>query len=521
MALENGFNLGTAFAKVVLDASGLDTGINTAKDKLGGLSGAGVSLGNSLMSIGAKATRAGALIASPFLLLGTIGVKAAMESEAATAQLNAVLESTGGVAGVTAEGALALANQLQNVTTYSDEATLGAENMLLTFTNIGAEGGVFDMATVTALDMSTALGQDLKSSSIQLGKALNDPINGITALQRVGVTFTDEQKNMIKAMVDSGDTMGAQKLILQELQREFGGSAVAAGQTFGGQVAILTNKLDNVSETIGVALIPALTTLLTNAQPVIDAVAHWIELNPDLVGQIALIVGGLLIAGPILTGVGAVITVVSSAVGVLSGAIGFLLSPVGLLIAGIAGIIFVANELYPGGIAKLFIDAAASATMLAGIFRLILGTAVQWIKDRIAELVNTILDAIGRINELRNAITGGLGAYGGAASNLGAALNSGATPGQFLDALGRAISGRDSGGAGMAGNPYLIGTGAQPEMFIPNSNGTFIPNADKLMGGGDTYNVTIAANSYAEGQAAADGFNSGIMQFKRARGLTG
>jgi len=30
--------------------------------------------------------------------------------------------------------------------------------------------------------MSTAMGQDLKSSAIQLGKALNDPIQGVAAL---------------------------------------------------------------------------------------------------------------------------------------------------------------------------------------------------------------------------------------------------------------------------------------------------------------------------------------------------
>ena len=47
---------------------------------------------------------------------------------------------------------------------------------------------------------------------------------------------------------------------------------------------------------------------------------------------------------------------------------------------------------------------------------------------------------------------------------------------------------RDSGGSGVAGTPYMIGTGAQPEMFVPNTNGTFVPNADKM---GATYNITI------------------------------
>lgn len=99
--------------------------------------------------------------------------------------------------------------------------------MLLTFTNIGKD--VFPDATSTMLDMATAMNggltpsaEQLKGTSIQLGKALNDPISGISALSKVGVTFTEQQKKQIEAMVQAGDAAGAQKLILAELGREFG-----------------------------------------------------------------------------------------------------------------------------------------------------------------------------------------------------------------------------------------------------------------------------------------------------------
>jgi hypothetical protein len=110
--------------------------------------------------------------------------------------------------------------------------------------------------------MSQALGQDLKSSAIQLGKALQDPIEGVTALRRVGVNFTDEQKNMIEALVKSGKLEEAQTFILKELQTEFGGSARAAGQTFAGQLEILKNGLGNVKETIGGPLLGVLGNLV-------------------------------------------------------------------------------------------------------------------------------------------------------------------------------------------------------------------------------------------------------------------
>lgn len=37
---------------------------------------------------------------------------------------------------------------------------------------------------------------------------------------------------------------------------------------------------------------------------------------------------------------------------------------------------------------------------------------------------------------------------------------------------------RDSGGKGFAGDLYMIGTGAQPELFVPEQNGMFYPNSE-------------------------------------------
>ena len=144
-------------------------------------------------------------------------------------------------------------------------------------TNVRNEAGkgndVFNQATRTIADMSTALGQDTKSSAMQLGKALNDPIKGITALQRVGVSFTAGQKDQIKAMVASGDVMGAQKIILGELNKEFGGSAEAAGKTLPGQLNILKARLSEVAQGIAEKLIPVLTQVVNWVS------AHWPQIS--------------------------------------------------------------------------------------------------------------------------------------------------------------------------------------------------------------------------------------------------
>jgi hypothetical protein len=176
-------------------------------------------------------------------------VKAFGESEDTAAQLDAVLKSTAGAAGVTKQAALDLAAGLQATTTYSDEAVLSAENLLLTFTSIGKD--IFPEATRTVLDMSTALGQDTKASAVQLGKALQDPINGVTALRRVGVNFSEAQQEVIKNLVETGRSAEAQKLILKELNTEFGGSATAAASTFNGQLKQVWNNINDVMEVVG------------------------------------------------------------------------------------------------------------------------------------------------------------------------------------------------------------------------------------------------------------------------------
>lgn len=163
-------------------------------------------------------------------------ISEARESVKVQRVTEAVIRSTGGSAKVTAKHVGNLANSLSAMSGVDDEVIQGAENLLLTFTNVRNVGKnrIFDQASSSIVDMTAAMNngqvtqEGLKASTIQVGKALNDPIKGITALTRVGVTFTDAQKNQIKSMVASGDTMGAQKVILAELNKEFGGAAKAA-----------------------------------------------------------------------------------------------------------------------------------------------------------------------------------------------------------------------------------------------------------------------------------------------------
>jgi hypothetical protein len=186
----------------------------------------------------------------------------ARESQKVAAQTGAVIKSTGGVANVTAKSMDRLASSISRKSGIDDEAIASAGNMLLTFTNVRNEAGkgnkVFDQTVRAATDMSVALGTDGKAAAMQLGKALNDPVKGLTKLQRSGVTFTEQQKKQVEAMVKSGNTLGAQKLILREVNKEFGGSA-AAQATAGDKFKV---AFGNLQESIGNALLPVLDKAL-------------------------------------------------------------------------------------------------------------------------------------------------------------------------------------------------------------------------------------------------------------------
>ena len=202
----------------------------------------------------------------------------AAEQQRVEAQLAATLESTGHAAGMSAEELKKLAGDLQTMTTYGDEAIIASESLLLTFTQIGRD--TFPRAQTAILDMATAMGTDLKAATIQVGKALNDPIKGVSALAEAGIQFSDAQKEMIATMVETGDTAGAQALILKELETQFGGSAAAAADTFGGRMTQLQNIIGDVGEEIGNQLLPAMKTIAEEAGPaILDAVR---ELNPEI-----------------------------------------------------------------------------------------------------------------------------------------------------------------------------------------------------------------------------------------------
>jgi chromosome segregation ATPase len=223
---------GTTSKKVAATTRKAFSGVGTAVTKL---RGAFVALGGAL-------------------ILREI-TRATERQAQAEAVLNNLIETTGGAAGLTAAELKKMASEMQSVTLFGDEMVIEAQNILLTFTKIGRE--VFPEATKRAADLATILAQgsggevDLKAAAIQLGKALNDPIANLSALSRAGIQFSEDQKETIKGLVESNRLLDAQKIILAELEKQFGGTAEAARDRLGGAFAALRVRSSDLFEVIG------------------------------------------------------------------------------------------------------------------------------------------------------------------------------------------------------------------------------------------------------------------------------
>jgi hypothetical protein len=177
------------------------------------------------------------------------------KAQIASRKLGSVLESMG-VASATAR-VDAYAESLQNLVGIDADVIKGTQTILGTFSGltstIDKAGGVFDRATVAAFDLASAGIGTAERNAIQLGKALQDPIRGLTSLRKSGVSFTEQEKAKIKTLVESNRTLEAQDLILSAIETQVGGTAAAGASSF----ARLQLTFDSIADTIGESLLPA------------------------------------------------------------------------------------------------------------------------------------------------------------------------------------------------------------------------------------------------------------------------
>lgn len=212
-----------------------------------------------------------------------------------------LIENTGGSAGVTADEILALGDSLERVTNFESEATQEAANLLLGFKNVRNEVGegnaVFDRAVLAGGDLAAVMNSDLSSATRNLGRALEDPVRGVNQLRRANIIFTEEQKDLVRSLVEQGDVLGAQTLILDEVESRVGGVAEATAQASDR----IRNSLGNIGEEFGAGLLPAMDEFADRAPELVDELGPaFRDLGEALGGVFGAGIDALLELSPLL-----------------------------------------------------------------------------------------------------------------------------------------------------------------------------------------------------------------------------
>jgi hypothetical protein len=342
-----------------------------------------------------------------------------------------------------------LANKTARQTGLDQNAIKETQAKLLTFKNLAKSadevGGAFDRATKAAIDLAAAGFGEATSNAVQLGKALEDPIKGISALTRSGVTFTEAEKEKIKVLVESGNILEAQEMILKAIETQVGGTADATANA--------SDKLkvafSQVQESIGLALLPAFEALV----PYLERFAEWAAKNPGVIVAIATSIGVL-------------------AASIIAVNVALALNPLVLLIAGIVGLA-AASVLFGPQIRAFFANIKKDVQDLLGPFGILLNQFFQ-------------------LGKLASGDVGGGGGLGGVLSRV---FGTGKTLFPGLGALSNVVPGLADGGivkARPGGTLALIGEGGRDEAVVPlGRSGSAFPT------GGMTINVTGALDPVA------------------------
>jgi phage-related protein len=504
---------GTRTLKLSLlaDVAGLSKGLNQGTNEVQGFGSKMANFGKKAAAAFAVAGIAAAAFAVKFAKDAIVAGEAAATANARIEQINKSMGLFGESTNEVNKALIDYAEKTARATGVDTNSIKATQAKLLTFKELAATaneiGGNFERTTKAAIDLGAAGFGTAELNAVALGKALNDPIKGISALSRNGITFTESEKDRIKVLVESNKVGEAQNMILKAIETQVGGTAEATANA--------TDKMrvgfTQITETVGIALLPVFEKL-TNF--VIDQIF------------------------PAFDKIGAQFAGITSQLGenllpALDNLVTFFQDY--LIPVFKAYYEFIINDLIPAivnffqpalaGISKAFSSVSKSlqnnkeklkplfdlfqeffefaskylapflGTVLGKAFQ-VLGSVISGIITIFANLVNIISSAINGIKTLISLVSN---------INLGSIASK-------LNPFG---GGRASGGSVMSGTSYLVGERGA-ELFTPSSNGTITPNS--ALGGGNTYNITV--NGALDGESVSRQIID-LLNRSQARGTQG
>jgi len=341
-----------------------------------------------------------AFVTAPMIGMAAAAVQGAKSQAAAMAQVDAAIASMGNQAKLSGDELSKFADQLELKSLFdADEILKKSTANLLTFGNVAGQN--FKLAQQAAVDLATRMDGDLQAATLMIGKALNDPIKGLTALSRAGIQFSEQQKEQIKTMQAAGDVAGAQAIMLAELNKQFGGAAEAAAKADPMREVMV--KLGQAGDAIGEKLLPIIPVLADALVSVLDA---FITLSPETQKWVLIIAAATAALGPVVLAIGGMVAGVGALLPVLTpviAAIGALAAVITTAVLPALGSLIVA--LSPFLVPLAAIAAAIGAVYLAWknwdtigpILQRLYTSVKTWLIDKLNAVWSGITDGIKKV----------------------------------------------------------------------------------------------------------------------------
>ena len=231
-----------------------------------------------------------------------------------------------------------------------------------------------------------------------MGKALNDPIANLSALSRSGIQFSQDQKEVIKSLTESGRLAEAQTIILDELEKQYGGSAEAAAKAGTGGLKQLANSFGDLQEEFGAIIMEFLPPVIDGLK---NMLANFQNLTPEAKRFMVIGAGIAAALGPLLV---ILPTLVQGLMAIIS--------PVGLVVGAIVGlgiaIVTFADEIAPyiTSVINYFITLYNESSLLRGIIGGIKGT-VQVVFDFFLFAVDSVIEGFKDLGAVIGAVMRG------------------------------------------------------------------------------------------------------------------
>lgn len=370
--------IGALRAELSASIAQFQSDMGKAADSLRGFSKEAKSISRDLEEVGRKMSLA---ITAPLALLARGGYEQAKAAREAIGQVQAALESSGDSSGKTAAELEKTADALQHISTFEKTDILrNVTAQLLTFSNI--QGPIFDRAQKAVIDLAARMGGDLQDASVKVGRALNDPIQGVQALTRVGVQFTTQEKLQIKNLVEHGKGLEAQGIILDKLTQKYGGAALALREASPDAKAMQEwHDFEQVLGNILIQFLPPLVELLTSVLHAFEAIPEPLQKVIVGVAAVAAVIGPiLLIFSPMVRIIGIMVPLIKG----LAIAFWGLSTPILATIAAIAGVAL-----------AIFLFRKAIADVLNGEW----SKAWEDAKNTAAEITDSILGTFDKLTK--------------------------------------------------------------------------------------------------------------------------